>query len=412
MSGPLPVTSVQRRFVLLTGMRWLPVGLLAPVLVLLATERGLSPVDVATVFAVQSVVVVMLELPTGGLADALGRRPVLLLSGALNLAAAVLLALAQDVTGFAIAVAVLGAGRALDSGPLEAWYVDAALAADAGADTTPGLARAGAAQPAGLAVGVVLGGAMPLVADGGLVLPVLVGAGLTAVQVLAVALLVVEPDREHPSALAALRAGLVGIGPTVRSAGTLLRHDETLRRLLLLAAAVGWVLSTIEVVGPLRLVEVTGNEADAAAAFSLVLLAGFCASAVASPLAGPAGRLAGGAGRAIGALYALGALALLGWILGAAVLPAVLAAVAFYAANSASWPLHKRLTHSRVIGPQRATVLSAVSLSLQLGGVVAGFAGAALLGTLGHEAAFGLASLLLLSAGLLALRLPRATVPA
>ena len=123
------VRSATRRFVGLTALHWLPVGLSAPVTVLLASARGLSPADIGVVVAVYSVVVLVLELPTGGLADALGHRPVLVLAGLLTTAGLLLLAVADSTALFALAWALKGVGRALDSGPLEAWYVDAVHAA-------------------------------------------------------------------------------------------------------------------------------------------------------------------------------------------------------------------------------------------------------------------------------------------
>jgi MFS family permease len=102
----------------------------APVTVLLALSRGLTLAEVGAVFVVHSVTVVLLELPTGGLADALGRRPVLAASGLLHLASCAAYATADGVPGFVLATFLLGAGRALDSGPLQAWYVDAVHQAD------------------------------------------------------------------------------------------------------------------------------------------------------------------------------------------------------------------------------------------------------------------------------------------
>ena len=64
----------------LIALRWLPTGLLVPVIVLLAMSRGLSMTEIGLVFAIQGLVVLVLELPTGGLSDALGRRPVLILA--------------------------------------------------------------------------------------------------------------------------------------------------------------------------------------------------------------------------------------------------------------------------------------------------------------------------------------------
>ena len=77
-------TGAARRFVLLAGLRWLPTGLVVPVMVLLAASRGLTPSQIALVFTLQGAVVVVLELPTGGLADALGRRAVLVAGGLLH----------------------------------------------------------------------------------------------------------------------------------------------------------------------------------------------------------------------------------------------------------------------------------------------------------------------------------------
>ncbi|MGX5657926.1 MFS transporter, partial [Geodermatophilus nigrescens] len=197
MSAPLTVRSAGRRFVGLTALRWLPVGLSAPVTVLLAASRGLSPADVGVVIAVYSVVVLVLELPTGGLADSLGTRPVLVASAVFSTAGLVALGFADSVVAFAVAEALRGVGRALDSGPLEAWYVDTVRAADPDADVAPGLSRAGAADGAGLCLGAVVGGLLPLLSgragDDALVLPVLAAAVLTAVSAIAVALLVVDP---------------------------------------------------------------------------------------------------------------------------------------------------------------------------------------------------------------------------
>ena len=50
-----------------------PAGLLIPVMILLMQERGLSLSQIGLVVTAQGLVVLALELPTGGLADALGR---------------------------------------------------------------------------------------------------------------------------------------------------------------------------------------------------------------------------------------------------------------------------------------------------------------------------------------------------
>ncbi|GAB3911167.1 hypothetical protein GCM10027612_88090 [Microbispora bryophytorum subsp. camponoti] len=59
----------------------------------------------------------MLELPTGGLADVLGRRPVLAASAAVSVVALVVMALAHSVWPFLVASVLKGVARALSSGP-------------------------------------------------------------------------------------------------------------------------------------------------------------------------------------------------------------------------------------------------------------------------------------------------------
>jgi MFS family permease len=75
------------RYLVLLALRWLPVGIIVPISVLLPLDRGLTLAQVGALSAVQGVTVMLLELPTGGLSDSLGRRPVLLLAGVVDLTA-------------------------------------------------------------------------------------------------------------------------------------------------------------------------------------------------------------------------------------------------------------------------------------------------------------------------------------
>ena len=52
---PTPAQA-QRRYVGLTALRWLPIGIAAPVTVLLATSRGLSRADIGLTVAVHGTV--------------------------------------------------------------------------------------------------------------------------------------------------------------------------------------------------------------------------------------------------------------------------------------------------------------------------------------------------------------------
>ncbi|HET9757386.1 MAG TPA: MFS transporter, partial [Candidatus Limnocylindrales bacterium] len=152
--------SARRRYLVLTALRWLPVGLLIPIFVLVPLSRGLTLTEIGVVFAVQGLVVLALELPTGGLSDSLGRRPVLLLAGVLAVVSMSIFTVAHTTPMFIVAMAFQGIYRALDSGPLEAWYVDATLASDPDAEIEHGLGRGSAVLSVAIALGALLSGAL------------------------------------------------------------------------------------------------------------------------------------------------------------------------------------------------------------------------------------------------------------
>ena len=154
------MTRIRRRYLVLHGLRWLPSGLLIPVMVLLMLERGIGLSQIGLIFAIQGFVVLGLELPTGGLADALGRKPVLVAAAVFSLASLAMFAVAQTVWMFAVALLLQGIYRALESGPLDAWYVDAALAADPRADLEGGLSAAGVVTGVSIASGALLAGGL------------------------------------------------------------------------------------------------------------------------------------------------------------------------------------------------------------------------------------------------------------
>ena len=80
-------------------------------------------------------------------------------------------------------------------------------------------------------------------------------------------------------------------------------------------------------------------------------------------------------------------------------------ALVFYLCNGASWPLRKHLLHARVSAAHRATMVSASSLALQLGGILSNQVQPRVYEAYGPAWAFGLAGLVLLGLAALSLRL-------
>ena len=69
---PLSPIAARRVFLTLTTTRWLPIGFVVGILVLWMLERGLTLPQTLTAMSVIGFVVLALELPTSGFADAVG----------------------------------------------------------------------------------------------------------------------------------------------------------------------------------------------------------------------------------------------------------------------------------------------------------------------------------------------------
>ena len=200
-SAHLTAAAAQRRLLVLTATRWFPVGLTIGLTTLLMVEREMSLSDIGLIFATQGFVVLALELPTGGLADAIGRRPVLILAGAVGIGSAVLFLLAQTLPAFMLALALQGIYRALDSGPLEAWYVDTVHADDAGIPVERALSLSATVLGLAIAGGALASGGLvawhPIDQTSPLLLPFFIALALSLAHLLLTAALVRETPRSE-----------------------------------------------------------------------------------------------------------------------------------------------------------------------------------------------------------------------
>ncbi|MEU7751901.1 MFS transporter [Micromonospora sp. NPDC049101] len=371
----LTVRQVRRRYLTLYGLRWLPTGLMIPIMILLMQERGLSLPQIGLAFSAQGLLVLALELPTGGLADALGRRPVLVVAGALSLVSLTLFAVADSFWVFFLVYAVQGVYRALDSGPLESWYVDATLAVDPEAEYERGLGHAGTVSGGAIGGGALLSGGLvalgPIGPVSALTVPVL--AAIVAQAVALVALVVLLVEHRPATGFAAVRASVVQAPRMIGQAVGLLRRSRVLLALVLVELFWGFGMITFESLLPVRLAEVIGNPERAAALLGPASSAAWLASAAGAALTPLLLRWMGAApGAAL--LRILQGVTVVGMGLFAGPVGVLVAYLACYAVHGASNPLHSGLLHRQVDGPYRTSVLSLNSMMAQpgaaLGGVV------------------------------------------
>ena len=367
----LTARQARTRYLVLLALRWLPVGLLIPVFTLLPLQRGLTLSQLGMAAALQGVVVLALELPTGGLSDSLGRRPVLLAAGVIGFISLGIVFVADSFTMFAIAFAVQGVYRALDSGPLQAWYVDAVLADDPNAEISGGLSGGGAVLGLAIAAGSVIAGGLvaldPIPGIEALAAPVLASAAVQLAGVVALVVLLTEirETRGWRSIAASVRGVPAVIGGSIR----LLRTSSVLRALICVEVFWGFGMVTFEVLTPIRLAEVLDSTTAAAAIMGPAGAGAWMMSAVGAVLAAVVARRVGVALTA-GALRILQGATVLGIALFAGPVGVIAAYLATYATHGASVPMHETLLHRQVTREHRTTVLSLNSMISHPAGAV------------------------------------------
>ncbi|MBO9471935.1 MFS transporter [Shimia sp. R10_1] len=231
-------------------------GLTVAVVALALTDRGMDLVQVSLLFGVYSLTTMTMELPFGGLADSIGRKPVFLAAVIASLLSLALFLSTRDFYVLALSFAFIGFGRALRSGTLDAWFVETFQTAAPHVDVQPALAKAQSANAIGLAVGAVLGGFLPDVFGGfaqshGFSAYDVSYAASFAVMLgvfLFTLLAIEEPAR--PVNFAALRQGFADVPTVIKDASLLALKHPTLS--LLLAALAFFLMATnpVEVIWP------------------------------------------------------------------------------------------------------------------------------------------------------------------
>lgn len=231
-------------------------GLTVAVVALALTDRGMDLFQISLLFGVYSLTAMAMELPFGGLADAIGRKPVFLAAVGASLASITIFLATHDFYGLALSFAFIGFGRALRSGTLDAWFVESFHAAAPNVDVQPALAKAQSAGAMGLAMGAVLGGVLPDLFGSG---AALIGGRMYDVSYVASLIVMLGVfvftqvfiiEEPRPRTSRALTQGFARVPHVVKDAGLLaLRHPVLLS---LLSALAFFLMATnpVEVLWP------------------------------------------------------------------------------------------------------------------------------------------------------------------
>lgn len=366
---------VRNRFWLLAGIRWLSTGFIVPVVVLLPLDRGLTIAEYGSVAAVQGIVVLLLELPTGGFADAAGRRPVWITSAVVAFCSYLVYSVAETPLVFAVATALGGLYRALDSGPLNAWFVDAVHAEVPEAERTGAVARglSGYASIVGIAIG---GGALmsaglvawaPLGRSDALAAPYWIAASLSLVQIVAASILM---DEHRTSRFGGMVESVRATPRAIADGARLIVRSRVLRALVAVEIFWGFGMVAFESMTPVRLSELVGDREQAAALMGPVTAAAWGVSALGAAMVPWMLRRWSLTTVSVALRLVQGA-TVVGMGLAGGVAGLVAGLFATYAVHSAAGAIYETLLHEQVGSEQRATVLSLASMAMHPGASVA-----------------------------------------
>ncbi|MEZ5216381.1 MAG: hypothetical protein R2715_07280 [Ilumatobacteraceae bacterium] len=364
---------------------------------LLMTARGFSASGVGALIALVALVTLVLELPTGGLADVAGRRVVLVAASSIMALGFMCAGTSSRHSVIVFGLVLFAVGRALSSGPLVSWYVDevnAIVPADRRDDAiTHGLSRSTTALSIALAVGSVSGGwlsalgvslGLPARGDApviGLSVPFLLAAALMAADVLALVRWMHEPPRSR-SSMSELAAS---VPATVRSGIVLVSGQPLLRWFFLRWAIVPVGFLAFELLSPIRLGKLLADPADAAGIFGVVTALAYGGQSVSASaanwLARRVGRVRASAGLTMstGVAFAAAGAGRIGGLVAAVLIAMVVSGPV----NALNGPI----VHGAVGPEHRTTLLSIESLTTQ----IAVAAGAIVLGATARATGTGAA---------------------
>jgi DHA1 family quinolone resistance protein-like MFS transporter len=383
-------------------VHWFIPGMFTPVMVLLLLDGGLGLVEVGTVLALYSGTVIVLELPTGGLADAIGRKRVYLAALCVSMLAVSIIMFGHDLLFFAFGFIVYGVARALSSGSIDAWFVDEFKRENPGGDLQKALGKANTFIPLGLALGALVGGLLPtLFGDSAASLTgasrysatLLVMLALMVVQFGLTSVMIkenfVEADRKG------VAGGFREVPNVLRDAIRFGIRDRNTRLLLTAAMALGFTLFSLELLWQPQLKGIIGSDSQSWI-FGLVAAGYFVMASLGSLLSGKVCDLFKGnlflalLAMTTGVSIAIVVMALQNGIIGFVVLYFIV-----YLMIGLIGSPHAAAYNAGIPSEKRSTLMSFDSLVTQLGGVISSIVLGFVSGAYSIQAAWFIASLVL-----------------
>ncbi len=371
-------------YYLLVFLYWFAIALPLALLILLLQARGLDLFQISLVFGIHSLTVVLLEVPTGSLADIVGRKHVTIWAAVLMLIGFSIFLIAFSFPLMLLGGIVYGASRALASGSLDAWAVDTVLALDADFPLQALFAKSGVATLGGLAFGTLCGSIislwhpyLPLEGNAMLTpyaLPLVASLVVQAIRLLLIVVLVRE---DRPVVARKWQEALTTMPEFIGDSLQMTRQSKLLRWLLLTGFTGSFVMVSLENFWQPHFANLMPWDGHNSVAFGVIMAGNFVLGAIGNMLSGLlAQRLGNRLGLLAGGIELLRGVALL-LLVGQSNL--YLGAMWFwllYFGMGMAGPAVGVMMHGEISAEKRSTMLSIQSmisyLGIAIGSVVLG----------------------------------------
>jgi MFS family permease len=220
-------------------------GLLVPVLSLLLIDKGASLSNISIIMGIYSLTVVVLELPTGILADVIGRKKIFCLSLIVSLLGYSIILIVQGMILLCIGILFYGTSRALSSGSFDALFIDSYIDTFGRDKLHKITARLSVLDSLGLSLGALTGGILPkysqnlIVSVGTFDLNLIVEIVLVIIVLLLAVAFISENHKSEIRKHISLKGHIEDIS-------VLVMKNKTIKCIFIAAFATGFFLLTIE----------------------------------------------------------------------------------------------------------------------------------------------------------------------
>jgi len=359
------------------SFHWFALGIVIPIMTLFLLDKGLSLAQVGIAFGVYGTATVLLELPTGGIADTMGRKRVYLFSLIFQMAGVFLLVFVQSYALILVCFVLQGVARSLSSGTMDAHFIDEFYRLNPEVNLQKEMARIGIFIPLGLGLGSLLGGIIPMTLGNWTVntffqsryaANYLLLIGVLLIQVITTEFLVKEkrPVEKELGLIGGLRKMPEVLGTSIKYG---LGHPVIL--LILLATFVwGFSISGLEQLWQPQVKSIL-NEGNGSWIYGLLMAGYFTAASLGNLIATPLCRLLRNnfalalflSRLFMGGLYFILALQ-------TGIIPFAFCYITLFMFNGMQSSPESSLFNDAVPSEKRSTLLSFSSLFLQAGGIL------------------------------------------